>query len=265
MEKDWLELAKSLKLGGHQYVDCSCGSGRTLVVNHRNDGYSTFCFRCDRKEWEPKGRLSIAEIQAMNKLNKEAKEFTSKIELPKDFTTEIPIEGRLWLYRASITESLIKKYNIGYSEGLKRVIVPVYRYNKLIWFIGRAVHKLQEPKYIAPSESRDRILFHSGVAKKIVVVTEDILSAIVVGKVTPAISLLGTKLSIEQLNVLMQYEIILWLDSDLAGRNANKKIARELAMVTDVHTVVTQEDPKMLTKQKIREVLSRWITEKKSG
>lgn len=250
MEK-WLETAKSLKLGGHTYADCSCGNGKTLVINHRSKGYSTYCFRCDRQDWEPKGKLSIAEITAMNKLNEEAKRFKSKIELPRDFTTSIPLEGRLWLYRASITESLIKKYNIGYSEELKRVIVPVYRYNKLVWFIARAVHPLQKPKYIAPSESKDNILFYSGPCQDVVVVTEDILSAIRVGQVSTTISLLGTKLSSEQLAVLMDYTVVLWLDGDKAGRDAAKKLKRELGMVTTVYDVVTKRDPKLLSNYEI--------------
>lgn len=254
---EWLEIAKGLKLGGNTYIECTCGSGRTLVVNHRNNGYSTFCFRCDRKEWQPKGIMTIAEITAMNKLNKEASSFKSKIVLPEDFSTEIPIEGRLWLYRASITGSLIKKYNIGYSEKLKRVILPVYRYNKLIWFIGRAVHKGQKPKYLAPSENRDRVLFHSGSPQRNtwVIVTEDILSCIRVGQVIDAVSLLGTKLSIEQTYQLMNFKVILWLDNDKAGCDATKKMEKELAMVTDVHKVVTEKDPKMLTNKEIHNTL----------
>jgi hypothetical protein len=255
----WLDDAKELKLGGNAYVDCNCGAGRTLVINHRNNGYSAFCFRCDGKGWEEKGRMSIAEITAMNKLNEEARSFTSKIVLPKDFSADIPIAGRLWLYRASITESLIKKYNIGYSEELKRVIVPVYRYNKLVWFIGRAVFKGQEPKYLAPSENRDRILFQSGKLNKTIVVTEDILSAIRVGQLIGSVSLLGTKLSIEQLTVLMDYKVILWLDSDAAGRHAATKMAKELGMVTDVYDVCTKTDPKMLSKQEIHDVLKEYV------
>jgi len=252
---DWLDIAKELKRGDGVYIDCDCGKGKTLAINHRSKGYSTFCFRCDRKDWHPKGRMSIAEITAMNKLNEEAKSFTSKIVLPKDFSLEIPLEGRLWLYTASISESLIKKYNMGYSERLKRVIIPVYRYNKLVWFIGRAVHKLQEPKYLAPSENKDDVLFYSGRIGKVAVVTEDILSAIRVGTTTPTISLLGTKLSTEQLGALMDTRIILWLDSDKAGRAAAKKMERELCMVTEVCKVVTKKDPKMLTNEEIKNTL----------
>lgn len=252
----WLDQAKELRLGGHVYVDCDCGKGKTLVINHRNDAYTAYCFRCDRKEYHKKGQLSIAEIAALKKLNEEAEAFVSDIELPKDFTNDIPLEGRLWLYRASISESLIKKYRIGYSESLKRVILPVYRYNKLVWFIGRAVHTGQKPKYIAPSEATHGIIFKSGVAKKTVVVTEDILSAIRVGEITPAYSLLGTKLSTHQAKELMDFTVVLWLDSDLAGRNATNKMEKALGLVTDVYRVVTKKDPKMLTRQEIRDVLT---------
>lgn len=256
---EWLEVAKALKLGDRVYEDCACGKGRTLAINHRNKGYSTFCFRCDRKDWHPKGRLSIAEITAMKALNEEAKSFKSKIELPEDFSLDIPVEGRLWLYRASITESLIKQYRIGYSEKLQRVIVPVYRYNKLIWFIGRAVHKGQEPKYIAPSESKDKVLFYSGRVKDRVVVTEDILSAIRIGQVSPAASVLGTKLSMEQLTQLIDVDVTLWLDGDIAGRKASKSMEKDLSMVTSVRSVVTDRDPKMLTNKEIKDVLCELI------
>lgn len=253
--EDWLEIAEKLPLGKRIYVDCTCGRGKTLVINHRNEGYSTFCFRCDRKDWHYKGLLSIAQIEAMKVLNEQAKTYVSKIELPKDFTTDIPIEGRLWLYKASITESLIKKYKIGYSEELRRVILPLYRYNKLIWFIGRAVHIGQEPKYIAPSESRDAVMFQSGKLGSNVVVTEDILSAIRVGELVSAVSLLGTKMTIEQLDVLSNHKVFLWMDNDSAGWNATKKIERELSMVTDVVRIHTDHDPKQYTRNEMRDIL----------
>jgi len=257
---EWLTLAENLPTGQKLRKDCECGDGKTLVINHTVKGYSRFCFRCDIDDFVGKGKQSLAELARIRELNEAAKSIKLTLELPHDFTREIPIHGRLWLYSGGITESVWREYGIGYSESIDRVVLPVYdTSNNLVWFQCRALHKGQKPKYIQPARSRDNELFQVGYSKtnlQRVVVVEDILSAIRVGKHIPTVSLLGTKITTGQAARLSEYEkVTTWLDSDRAGRRGAYTIRKTIGLVTEINNIVTIKDPKKLTDQQIREIL----------
>ncbi|QDP66056.1 MAG: hypothetical protein Unbinned4336contig1000_21 [Prokaryotic dsDNA virus sp.] len=257
----WVEIASNLPVGGKTQTECpeNCGSGEKLSVTHDVKEYWCNCFRCGYTDNYDKGTLSLAQLKEIKELNERAKNANLKVELPKDVTDDIPREGRLWLYRASISPSTIKKYRIQYSEEHRRVILPVFDSSgKLIWYQARAVHPEQEPKYIQPSADRSEIMFaaRSRKTSSRAIIVEDILSAIRVGASADAFSLLGTKITTAQASRLMKYDrVTTWLDSDRAGRNGAYKIGKELGLVTEVDNIVTDQDPKMLTNKQIKEIL----------
>ena len=97
---------------------------------------------------------------------------------------------------------------------------------------------------------------------KTLVIVEDNLSAIRVGEILPAVSLIGTSMSQENmLTVTENYDIlIVWLDGDGPGQNAAKKLVDKLLLMhTSVHNVVTGRDPKCLFDTEIRGVLQPFI------
>lgn len=182
------------------------------------------------------------------------------MRLPSDYTTEIPLEGRLWLYSAGITESVWKEYNIGYSESMRRVVLPVYNdTGRLIWYQCRALLKGQKPKYLQPRRGRDTVLFQSEPIRRNVqelVIVEDILSAIRVGRFKPAVSLLGTKISTAQCNILGRAKRVnIWLDNDSAGRNGARRIRKAVGLITEVRITQSEVDPKALNDNEIKELL----------
>jgi len=262
---DWLQIAQNLAPNRRVRIDCpECDLGRNkkaAVVSHDQSGYSCYCFACGSIGFRHKGKQTLEELNRIRKLNDEAINYKDySIQLPKDFTTDIPIEGRLWLYKAGISEACWSKYNIGYSDNLKRVILPVYdRDNKLVWYQGRAVLKGQTPKYIQPSRERSKVLFQSsnlGDDIRRVIVVEDILSAIRVGNIIKTVSLLGTKITTGQASVLSRYNrVTLWLDGDKAGQQGANSIRKSLSLVTDVDVIRTEKDPKEYTNEQIKEIL----------
>lgn len=257
---DWLTIAERLPLGHKTRITCECGDGKTLVINHRVQGYSCYCFRCDLKEFEGKGMQSIAELNRIKALNETAATVSIKIELPIDFTSEIPLLGRLWLYNAGLTPSDWKQYNIGYSPKMERVVLPVYAYRELVWCQYRAIHKGQKPKYLQPSTGKESIVFRGGDQQdkqERVVVVEDILSAMKVGKIIPTRSLLGTKITTQQAVILSDAaRVTVWLDPDKAGRDGSRTIKKTLCLLTEVDSVVTDTDPKDLSLTEIKKVLN---------
>jgi len=234
------------------------------MVSHSLKSYNGFCFACDYKPFEMKGKQTLDELKELKRLNDEAKNTANArdITLPKDFTTDIPLEGRLWLYSNGITSKLRKKYNIGYSESLRRVMLPVNdTKGSLIWFQCRALLEGQKPKYLQPSGDKSSVLFQSksienGETSKEVILVEDIMSAIRVGDVQQAASLLGTKADTHQINFLSRYDkVYTWLDADKAGRRGSATIRQSLELLTECHDIRTEHDPKQYSKQQIRAIL----------
>ncbi|ASL24394.1 putative DNA primase [Alteromonas phage vB_AspP-H4/4] len=255
-----MELAQTLPVNGKTTTDCpECHKESKLSVNHSHKEYWCNCYRCDFTDRRKKGKLSLAELAEIRRLNEEADKVELKLELPEDYTDEIPLEGRLWLYEASITESTRREYGIGYSEKYKRVVLPVYdRKGNLVWYQLRAVLSGQEPKYLQPSTGRDSIVFESIGREEdtSAVVVEDILSAIRVGRHKKCFSMLGTKATTTQAAKLMEYgHVTTWLDPDRAGRLGAYTIRQTLGLVTEVRNIVTSVDPKKLSDRQIKEAL----------
>ena len=258
---DWKTLAHELPLGQKTRHSCECGDGNTLVINHNTKHYSCYCFRCDFSGVEWKGKQTLEELAKIRKLNAEANQhIQAGVKLPDDYTEDIPLRGRLWLYSAGITESIWKHYRIGYSEKLQRVVLPVWSTNgDLIWFQCRALLEGQRPKYLQPSRGRDRILFRSSrhpTTDGSVTVVEDILSAIKVGEATEAVSILGTKITTNQANDLAEYAMVnVWLDPDTAGRRGARSISKTLGLVTETRIITSEVDPKLLSVEEIKDKL----------
>ena len=192
-------------------------------------------------------------------------ELSATVRLPWDFTLDIPLEGRLWLFKASITPHRALEMGIGYSEHYQRVIIPIYQGSELVYFQARALHDYQEIKYINPKVDRSAIAYWVGTHdsdQARIIVTEDILSAIRVGKFIPAMSALGTKLSVPLANKLMQYDhVTTWLDPDQAGIDGAYKMRKMLYVPTT--NILSSADPKNLTDEEIKACLNSIDTTKK--
>jgi DNA primase/predicted RNA-binding Zn-ribbon protein involved in translation (DUF1610 family) len=272
MQNDWLKLAESIPQGHKVRRDCpECGEGtntNAAIVNHSHKGYSLYCNACGYKPFRGKGNLTLAQLAEIEALNDEAAGFVER-KLPADFTTDMPLEGRLWLYKAGITEERWRECGFGYSERQKRVVMPIYdRTGALIWYQSRALHKQQQPKYLQPSGSKGGSVFKQvyresdcGRDNKAVILVEDILSAIRIGVLFNVVCILGTKLADEQSESLREYStVITWLDSDRAGRKGAANIRKTLGLIKQVGNIVTEKDPKFLPNAEITRVVTAELT-----
>ena len=267
----WLEVAKNLPVGQSARYDCpECGQGtntNAAIINHNLKYYSVYCHACGPVGWEGKGILNLAERQRLKELDDESIRITQnrEITLPSD-TTCNPVafsrEARAWLFAGGLSPSVWKRYNIGYSPRLERVVLPIYGDdNNLVWYQLRAIHKGQRPKYIQPSADKSRIVFTAGVQErcKRTVIVEDIMSAIRVGEAGldyDATSFLGTKISTAQATIVSRYDrCSIWLDNDRAGREGAKSIKRTIGMLCEVDQYRSEEDPKHYSNKQIRELL----------
>lgn len=210
-----------------------------------------------------KGKLTLQELKELHELNERAaneSKYGKFDKLPTDFTRDIPLDGRLWLYSAGLSPKDWARHGIGYSEIQRRVILPVYNdAGTLVWQQQRAIFKGQKPKYLQPSRAKGSTVCKiqpANSTKQRAVVVEDILSAYRVGKHVPTFSILGTKLSSGQGNILAEYaEVTTWLDGDRAGRDGARAIRKAMGLVTNVTDIQTELDPKEYSNHDIKEIL----------
>jgi DNA primase len=203
---------------------------------------------------------------------------TRSVELPKDFTLNIPSDEAIWLYKAGIGADLARFYGIGYSLYLSRIVVPVYEDGQLTAFTARLQHG--KPKYIEKSIDPTATVFVAAQSTLLpsfrdwaagtgpdCVILEDNLSAIRVGRcVRRAVSLMGTSASHSQLAKALRRtsgddaairKVSIWLDPDKAGRSASRSLTSVLRLQGyAVQEITSVKDPKFYTNREIKEILS---------
>lgn len=263
--EDWLKIAQKLPVGYKQrYVHCESTSNSSGIISFDGQTYTMHCFKCGETLKHDAGKLDFATRMKIRKRNKEAAKALrkKKVFIPKDFTLDIPKEGMLWLLKASITPYRAKEIGIGWLSKHQRVLIPVYNPSgKLIYTQARAVLAGQQPKYINPVVDKRSILYWTKPKESLyadtVVVTEDILSSVRVGKFLPTASLMGTKISVAQTNQLTEYKhVIAWLDPDEAGDIGSRKVRKAVGMLSKVTIIKSRADPKNLTDKEIVEILT---------
>lgn len=258
---DWLALAKTLPLGGQARTACyeGCGADASQIVSHNDRGYSRYCFRCKENAFEAHGLRSISLLDhaRMSRIITDMHD----LKLPDDFTHDVPTKAALWYYRFGISAEVARSYGIGYTPGLHRVVIPVYEDGALVTMQMRAVDKFTQPKYLNPSgKHMQRCLFESGVSNGVTVITEDILSAIKVGRVHHATSILGTNMSdVRALKIAQKNHVaLIWLDGDKAGIEGAIHARNQLLMQNvEVHMIRTPKDPKTYSLDEIRRIIQQ--------
>ena len=235
-----------------------------MLINNGKNGYSGYCNRCHETVFHPHGQRTFAELMELRKLEREQVQALANVKLPYDFPRDTPAVGMLWLFKASITPYRARQLGIGWSDYYNRVFLPIYSgdgKNELIYFQARAVTKDQEIKYINPKVDRSEIgywVIPPGADKSRIIVTEDILSAIRVGYHTPAMSALGTKLSVGLANQLSEYaHVTTWLDPDEAGITGARDMRKLIGLTTPTSNISTEKDPKDYSDEEINQYLSR--------
>jgi hypothetical protein len=264
----WHAEAKDLLLGQQLRYRHDCGFDKDAIVSHQPEGYSLHCFKCGEHHFRKKADLTLLELAEIREFNRLAieEQHNAIISLPTDYQTAIPHRHTLWLLKAGIPRSEYMAMGIGWSPRLHRIIIPVNSSTgDLLYWQGRAVDQGQIPKYINPRADKTSLLYARAESnsRARVVVTEDILSAIRVGRHIPAVSILGTATSHGQAIQLSRYRrVTYWLDPDKAGRRGATKGHKQLSLLTNCDVIHSDKDPKNLPDRVIREYLCLPYTER---
>lgn len=257
----WWPQAEQLRPGQKRRVNHDCGPGRTLLLSFDLTGYRAWCFRCGDGDGCAAPEPSLAErLERMRAAAGADAAAGSSAELPAGLVEDVgewPPAARLWLYRAGLGRDDIGRLGAKYHPATDRVVVPVLVDGRVVFWQARALDGRQ-PKYLAPPVDKGGIVprFGSGPA---VTLTEDLLSAYKVGLVGEGWCLLGTRAGPGLLALLLaaRRPVNIWLDPDAAGRRAAGKLIRQLrGYGLEVRDILSRKDPKLHTRDEIKEILS---------
>ena len=247
-----------------EHVGCT-GSSPAVKILRRNDGsIHCKCYRCDMfGSTRPEPDKTPAEVKAyLERLrgNGSTDKGAAPLCLPRDHSTSWSnwsFEGQSWLRGYGISEVETRKHGIGYSSFLNRVIIPCSgRDGRLLGYQARRLQYSDGPKYWTKRDEQKSQLYKFITNNKsdVLVICEDVMSAIKLSRYYNALAILGTQINPEALNIAIKFkEVIIYLDNDNAQVcQLQSRIKRRLEMlVPDVKLIKLDKDPKALTDQEL--------------
>ncbi len=260
--REFKNIGESLSVGQRTRHEHSCGDGRTLIVSRDARGISAYCFRCHEKGWIPDERSLAERIHALSQAQEQDQVAAASIELPgpgKMDTQDWPDEPLLWLFKAGFSRDEIKGLGWYWNPRMQRVILPVRDHKgKVIYWQGRGFDS-SRPKALNANVDRAGIVAVYGTGP-VLCLTEDILSAAKVGRVTEAWALLGTGLDAATARAAATYsKVALMLDDDPAGRAGAKKAHSMLSSLgVDVRQIYFGRDPKLVARKDIKNAIETY-------
>lgn len=184
------------------------------------------------------------------------------------------LPARGWVASYGITEAEVEGHGFLWSKEKQYLIFPVYdpRGNLVMWQARYFGDNPRHPKYITRGFKEDVLhvigkpdrSFHTPDKYKktepwpddgTIVLVEDLISAIKVSRVTPAMPLWGSSLSQQNAHRLsLEYSsAYLWLDYDKREEAVRQAIRHSL--ILSIRPIITKLDPKGYSTEDIREWL----------
>ena len=242
---------------------------RRLYVRHTRDGvYVAYCHHCSDKGFLPGSPLPHLIIEGDSEEEEGRTEpFDWDKELSPVYDLDLwPAEARGWIGKYGIKQVEQKRYGLAFDASTRRVAIPMHLPDQPDEPpVGAQLRRIfgspgPNPKYISVGLRCQFISLNYPESDQIVLV-EDALSAIKVGRSHNAIALLGTQLSDKLLLRLAEafaYAHI-WLDPDDAGDKGASSLSKRLALylgVRHVHQVFSLQQPKECNDETIQALLN---------
>lgn len=247
--QDFEGHAQGVPDGGSRRFPHHCGDGRPLQISRDGPAIRAWCHRCGEGgalRLQETAAEALARIQAQ-----QAGDSTIGLVPPLPAVrnvSEWPPGAAVWLYKAGLSRADIGELGIYWHPPSARVVIPYGTF-----YQARAYQKGRTPKYLGPTPKPRDLIVSFGAGPEIVL-CEDMLSAIKVGRVTEAWAVLGVRLSEHHLATLLQRNatVAVWLDPDPPGQVGAHKIMRQLRAVgIPCRNIVSGKDPKLYNKEQI--------------
>lgn len=232
-----------------------CGSRDNLATYE--DGHE-WCFGC--KYYVPPPNTLANRVSQFLKKTETSKEISP---LPSDCVAYIPHDPLTWIKKYGITDEEIKRNNFLWSEHRQQLIFPITgESGEIIAYQARNFDKESAAKRKYFSQGNLDSILHLLPSEldypETVVLTEDLISAIKVGRHCTAMPLFGAYASDSRLNRLRRYysKLVVWLDYDKLV-DARKTVSRASKIGFNSSAIHTELDPKELSDRQIRAELSK--------
>lgn len=256
-----LEHAQDMMRGDSIYIthpDCTDKTKLKLTV--REDGSVwAHCMKCGGQRNINRGAGPVEDFH----YDFRQRELYLPPTLPEDFTQDIPLRSAVWFLKAGITLPQARTLGWGWSDRLRRVVLPIVIGGQLVYYQARATDG-REPKYLNPSTGKSKatpVYYHGDMAKrpKVLAFTEDILSAVRVARWVPTCPLLGTTPGPEHMALLADdVTPVVWLDGDAAGQEGTLKCQTMFQWhPLPALTIHTDRDPKAYSNAEIQDIMTK--------
>lgn len=246
---EWLHLAERLPVGQSRRYRHSCGTGDALSVQHKPEGYSAWCHRCQAGDFLSKTHVQYKPVQ----------QESTRSTLPQDCipllncTESVKQYTYRFFIRKGIDPNMLPLHDLLWHERTHRVI-----FKHALGASGRVLQDAVYPKWIeyyCNGKVATHAVFNRDTPE--IILTEDILSALKYSYATgcTSISLLGTVLP-SDLWFVPSNKVYIALDGDAAGRKGSLCTHRRLKFLGIESTIVHApegKDPKDLTLKELRE------------
>lgn len=233
----------------HESPYCS-GDSKSMRVERRADGsIHAKCFRCGASGSDIISVGTVVSIKATSRADAGTDAASVPHSLGKiiEDPCEWPVKAYVWLRHYGITNEEIRNYQIGYSVEQQRVILPIWwKGEKVGYQLRRIFDTDNRPKYITKAKGGVGFMSFGCTPIDKVVLVEDILSAIKVGRQEQAIALLSTGVTQEMKLALAKYNrFYIWLDMDNEQVvRAAVKLVKSLGIYGVTKLLHTPNDPK---------------------
>ena len=213
-----------------------------------DDGHK-WCFACGYYEpGDPMKKIQKLKDK-LHQIDEHIAANSNDLKWPDDYSTTLPSYASAWLATFGITNEEIDKYRIGFSLKQELLIIPVFdKDGNLIMWTGRNfkinyLTKYQGPKYVTYGKKAD-IVHIMGKESKDLIIVEDFISAIKVGRKYQTTPLFGSTMSTETLRMLSERfkSVGVWLDAD--KRVEAVKQALRASQFIPAYAIYSKDDPK---------------------
>lgn len=223
-----------------------------------------YCFSCtDRVGHVPTLKELFSKTESLSLTKKDMR------TLPSDMVHAFPTEPLKWLRKFGITDFEIHRNNIGWSPSLEWIIFPIYDDEDSTKVVAWEVRNFSDagPKSLFYGSKKDVIhiiSYNKLETVNTIVIVEDIISSIKVGRVYPCLCLFGSEIDTMTLIKLKKMvegwdlppHLTLWLDPDKLDQSL--KIGQQAFFVGfDVSIVYTIQDPKYHDADKIKTTIEQ--------
>lgn len=280
-KEEWIETAKTLSPGqfiriNHNTEECN-GDSKSLKIERKYNGdLVAHCFRCgksgssrenfsralaEQKERVIHGRSDREDQQEYNSVVQRCRAnnlFAERITDPSGW----PLKARVWVRQYGITDEECRDNNIVWVPSKQRIgMFQMSPTGEILAYQLRKVYDEDPAPKILSHTLSPTIIHHNNVGGTTLVLVEDLLSSIKVGRYADCIPLFSTSLSDKTLAYISAQgykEVLVWLDNDKPQviKDA-QRIVRRIENIGLVGRMATQKsgNPKSYSDKDIEDLL----------